>query len=196
MAAAEALDALGTLYCTVRSLDTQQRETRAKLEAAEWGQEGIKNVVGKIKVALQEEENRLDTACERLVSWGLDVAPFASKLPAKPNEMAALCETLPLASTDPDLPKPIEPLELTVQRLLGFCVFSNKVCGTALRNCPVFDRIASCGDLFCCILIVSVSRCSWGMRMLQLRCTTSDGLRPPPRSLVPSSKTFECTGMP
>eukprot|EP00037_Helgoeca_nana_P029017 m.344991 g.344991 ORF g.344991 m.344991 type:complete len:698 (-) comp27890_c0_seq5:114-2207(-) len=131
---AETLDAIGTMYCTVESLKAQKNEIKGNL---------LKSIIGRnrtsdVNVNLDKQNQWVNAQMERLKQakstlseWspGLDSAPVLAKLaglvPESSAQIAALCNSLPLASTDPSQPDP-SPTSLTVQRLMGLCVLNDK----------------------------------------------------------------------
>eukprot|EP00037_Helgoeca_nana_P029016 m.344964 g.344964 ORF g.344964 m.344964 type:complete len:651 (-) comp27890_c0_seq3:371-2323(-) len=125
---AETLDAIGTMYCTVQYLKAQKNEIKGNL---------LKSVIGRNKTSdaysnldkhnqhVAVEENRLTHACSAAARWRLLLGTFEDSVPESSAQIAALCNSLPLASTDPSQPDP-SPTSLTVQRLMGLCVLNDK----------------------------------------------------------------------
>jgi hypothetical protein len=125
---AETLDAIGTMYCTVQYLKAQKNEIKGNL---------LKSVIGRNKTSdaysnldkhnqhVAVEEDRLAHACSAAARWRLLLGTFEDSVPESSAQIAALCNSLPLASTDPSQPDP-SPTSLTVQRVMGLCVVNDK----------------------------------------------------------------------
>ena len=110
-------DAIGTLYAHVQSIEGQRDKTKAK----GWflGQTDLVNALEK---TLAHERQSLETAFKvGRDEWKITVSMYIDVLPSSPEEAKILCETLPLAATDPELTS-LSDHELTVQRLLGIYV--------------------------------------------------------------------------
>jgi hypothetical protein len=122
-ATAETLDAIGSMHCAAMSLKSQIEETESKLSG--WGTY-LQRVLRPIRDALVIEEAHLVVGRAAAHKWPLDLAPIAARAPATVADAKTLCFKLPLAATDPTLGSASPPNELTVQRLLGFYVLSDK----------------------------------------------------------------------
>mmetsp|Transcript_33940 Transcript_33940/g.89056 ORF Transcript_33940/g.89056 Transcript_33940/m.89056 type:complete len:680 (+) Transcript_33940:163-2202(+) len=126
---AETLDGIGTMYCTLKSLKSQRLETKQKLALSPFVKNRTSNVQKRlepIRESLATEEARLDRAVAAIADWGLDLDALAEQVPTTAASVSTLCQTLPLAVTDPGLNDSLSPTDLTVQRLLGVCVVKHK----------------------------------------------------------------------
>lgn len=123
-ATAETLDAIGSMHCAVVSLKSQIEETERKLNGSYSG--WIQRVLQPTRDALVIEEAHLVGGQAAAHKWQLDLAPIAARAPATAADAKTLCTKLPLAATDPTLGSASPPNELTVQRLLGFYVLTDK----------------------------------------------------------------------
>eukprot|EP00038_Savillea_parva_P009214 m.182027 g.182027 ORF g.182027 m.182027 type:complete len:673 (-) comp15414_c0_seq1:375-2393(-) len=126
---AETLDAIGTMYCTVQYLKAQRFETKQKLALTPFVKNRASNVTSKLTEngdQLAVEEERLEKARTALERWNLDLGPLGQMMPDTPARVASLCQSLPLAVSDPTLERPLDTNDLTVQRLMGMCVVLGK----------------------------------------------------------------------
>jgi hypothetical protein len=122
-ATAETLDAIGSMHCAVMSLKSQIEETERKLKYYPVSYHGVLQL---IRDALVIEEAHLVGGRSVAHKWQLDLALIAARAPATDVDAKTLCFNLPLAATDPTLGSASPPNELTVQRLLGFYVLTDK----------------------------------------------------------------------
>ena len=113
-------DAIGTLYAHVQSIEGQRDKTEAK--EFFFSRADLLNALEK---TLAHERQSLETAFKvGRDEWKITVSMYIDVLPSSPEEAKILCETVPLAATDPELTS-LPNHELTVQRLLGIYVFQD-----------------------------------------------------------------------
>jgi hypothetical protein len=160
IATAEALDAIGSLHCSVETLKTQLAATKAKLKIAGLD---VKNspIVAQLKQDLNRETTLLKSARAAVKRWHLDPAVYKPLVPRNAADVAMFCETLPLAATDPHCVG-LSINAFTVQRLLGYCVHVGKhthaaaalevynrvrVTATAKMVPAIFQDLAGYGDV-------------------------------------------------
>ena len=124
IATAETLDAIGSMHCAVMSLKYQFKETQYKMRRENTIM--FDPILRPIRDALAIEEAHLVGGRAVAHKWELDLAPIAACAPATAVDAKTLCFKLPLAATDPTLGSAFLPNELTVQRLLGFYVLTDK----------------------------------------------------------------------
>jgi hypothetical protein len=165
-ATAETLDAIGSMHCAVMSLNSQFQKTRFKLKYY-LPDEGH-GVLQPIRDARAIEEAHLVGGRAVAHKWQLDLAPIAARAPATTVDAKTLCFKLPLAATDPTLGSASSPNELTVQRLLGFYVLTDK--GTRART-----HTPSCFALRCASS-VHISFIHFSIRVLVQTVEYSVGL--------------------